>query len=73
MVIALASLLESIGLIFMVGLSNAYGIRPTFFLSSLGLVFLVGLNIFFSLLYFRLFKHDASFKHWEREYGSKVF
>jgi ABC-type sugar transport system permease subunit len=61
-----------VGLIFVVGLSNAYGIKPTFLLTSLALVFLLGLNLFFSILYFKQFRLDSAFKHWLQEFGTKA-
>lgn len=66
--IALLSILETIGLIFVVVLSNSYGIKPTFMLSTVALVFTYGFNLFFSLVYLRQLKQDPSFKYWELEY-----
>jgi hypothetical protein len=66
--ICLLSVLETVGLLFLVGLSSDYGIRPSFSLSFCALMFLYGLNLFFFVIYLKELKHDSAFKYWEQEY-----
>lgn len=62
------SVLETVGLICLVGLSSEYGIRPSYSLSACALMFLYGMNLFFALVYFKQIKTDIVFKYWELEY-----
>ena len=66
--ICMLSVLETIGLVCLVGLSNEYGIRPSYSLSACALMFLYGMNLFFALVYFKQIKTDIVFKYWELEY-----
>ena len=63
--ICMLSVLETVGLLFLVGLSAEYGIRPSFSLSFCALVFLYGLNLFFFVIYLKQLKLDSAFKYWE--------
>ena len=63
--ICVLSIFETLGLICFVGLSNEFGIYPSFALSSCALFFLYGLNIFSYLIYLFQFKQDSAFKYWE--------
>jgi len=72
-VICLLSVLESIGLFFLVGLTSDYGIRPSYSLSGCALLFLCGLNLFQSIIYFKQLKGDIVFKYWEQEFQLTSF
>ena len=63
--ISMLGILETVGLIAMVALSNNYGITPAFNLSGMALLFLIGLNVFSSIIYLQQLKHDSAFKYWE--------
>ena len=54
--IAMLSILESIGLLSLVGLSGDYGIKPSFWLSFFAMIFLYGTNLFFFLVYWTKLK-----------------
>ena len=49
--VVLLSVLETIGLLFMTGMTKSYGIKPAYSLSALALGFMIGLNLFFTLIY----------------------
>ena len=66
--IAMASLLETVGLLSLCGLTGEYGITPSFYLSLLSVCFLYGMNLFFQLIYQKSMKEDSAFKYWEQEY-----
>lgn len=71
--ICFLSLLESIGLLFLVGLTSDYGIKPSYSLSSCALAFLLALNLFSALVYFRQLRPDIVFKYWEQEFRLPSF
>lgn len=71
--ICVLSVLESVGLFFLVGLTSNYGIKPSYTLSSLALVFLFALNLFSAIIYFKLLKPDIVFKYWEQEFQLPSF
>jgi hypothetical protein len=54
--IAMLSILETIGLLSLVGLSGDYGIHPSFWLSFFAMIFLYGTNLFFFLVYWTKLK-----------------
>lgn len=66
--ISMLSILETIGLVSLVALSEQFGIGPTHALSTCALLFLGGLNILFGLVYYYELKNDSAFKYWEQEY-----
>ena len=57
--IAMASILETVGLLCLCGLTGEYGITPSFYLSLLGVCFLYGMNLFFQLIYQKSMKEDS--------------
>ena len=59
------SVLESIGLLFLVALTSDYGIAPSYSLSACALAFLLALNLFSALVYFKQIRPDIVFKYWE--------
>ena len=66
-VICLLSVLESVGLYFLVGLTSNYGIAPSYALAGCALLFMCGLNLFQAIIYFKQYKPDIVFKYWEQE------
>lgn len=66
--ITLLSILETIGIIGIVALSNDYGIYPSYSLSLCALLFLYGMNVFFAIVYQKTIKLDSAFKYWEQEF-----
>lgn len=67
-VVCALGILETVGLLSLIGLARDYGIQPSFYLAFCGFVFLYGLNIFFTAIYFTQLKKDSSFKYWEQEF-----
>ena len=71
--ICVLSVLESIGLFFLVGLTSDYGIKPSYSLAACALLFLFGLNLFSAIIYFKQIKTDVVFKYWEQEFQLPSF
>jgi len=61
-------ILETVGLLSLVGLARDYGIQPAFYLALCSIMFLYSLNLFFTMIYFTQLKKDLSFKYWEQEF-----
>ncbi len=67
-VIALVSVVESIGILAQIGLSFQMGIFSTFGLSMVSGVFLYGSNAFFTLVYMKQVGADLALKYWNTRY-----
>ena len=66
--ISMLSVLETLGLCFLVVLTGDYGILPAYSLSACALLFLYGLNLFATIIYYKQIKTDIVFKYWEQEF-----
>jgi hypothetical protein len=71
--ICMLSVLETVGLLSILILTQSYGIRPTHYLCLAAFLFLYGLNFFFTLIYYTQMKRDSAFKYWEQEYVRSTY
>ena len=67
--IALFSLMETVGLLVQTVLAYAMGVYATFALSLVALLFQYGCNLFFTMVYVKnVLSEDQAFKHWAAQY-----
>ncbi|CDW75779.1 UNKNOWN [Stylonychia lemnae] len=63
-IIAIVSLVETIGILMLIILSYQIGVYSTFGLALVALLFLYGSNLFFAVVFMKQIHQDSAFKYW---------
>jgi len=66
--IAFLSILETIGILWMLLESDAMGVTPSTILSAIAFMFLIGCNLFFTFMFWKQVFPDHTFKYWASSY-----